>query len=145
MEHLFDALFYVIIVGGFQAFVLSLITLFFGLTRLVYRKFCIKRRIIFYALFNGWLLVFGLAGNLLWHVIAEGRFYVNPDPLVEYIPFVIPGGWTIHPGCGGSLTAGTTWNQMYLLWLTITIPVWIFSIFSYRWTRSRLLSATTPA
>src|SRR5947208_1913277 len=116
MKSAYDAYFYLMIVGGFQASLIALVAVVLGAVKRFQRKIPFIRWMICYFFFNLWLVAFGLIGNFFWYSTAAGWLYNNPDPVVEWIPFVVPGNWTIDPVCGGTLTAGTTWPQMYLMW-----------------------------
>ena len=129
---------YLVFVGGFQAILVLVVAVVLGAIKLFRSPFPSGRLSAGFVLFNVWLLFFGLVGDLVWEMTADQRLYINHDPVVEWIPFIIPGSWTIDPVCGGSLTEGTTWTEMYLVWLAIAVPVWTLTILSYRWTKGWL-------
>ena len=125
---------YLIVVGGFEFAIIALAVGMLAVVKLFHRKFFFSQALAKFAVFNLWLLIFGLIGNSVWDITAYGRLYINHDPVVEWIPFILPGQWTIDPVCGGSLTPGTRWLDMYLAWFAIALPVWVLAFFCYRWT-----------
>jgi len=92
----------------------------------------IARFVLFSLLLFGW----GFAGNVAWCLVAVNRLYVATEtcgdvtPFLPYVPF---GRWSIEGVSNGShLLDGVTMTQMQLLWLAIGLPVWVFTILSYR-------------
>jgi hypothetical protein len=138
-DKFFDALLYALFVGGFQALLTALVFAFACIVRFFVSQFGILRFVSSFALFNFWFLEFGLLGNFAWYSIAPGWLYVNHDPVVEFIPFILPGDWTIDVVCHGHLTSGTTWMDMYVCWLCIAAPIWVLTVLAYLRTKRLLV------
>ena len=58
------------------------------------------------------LLAWGCAGNQVWCATVRDHLYVNPDSIVEFIPFIPPGRWVLDEVCGGHLVRGATFGPV---------------------------------
>ena len=132
---------YVVLIGGFQLCVVMVAAALLVALKAVRPNRCSVSPTASLALFNLWLLLCGFVGNLLWTMIAWRHLYSRMDPYdapgIDFIPFVLPGKWTIGPY--GSLTAGTNWPEMCAIWLLITLAVWISTFVLHRWSKPMLL------
>jgi hypothetical protein len=93
------------------------------------------RNVTLFALFNFWLLFFGMAGDFLWRMFVSNKLYADNDPLGEFFPFGMP---VMDTECGDKLVNGATWGEFCATWLLICLSVWIFTIILYRKTRASL-------
>jgi hypothetical protein len=142
-------LIYLFLVGGFQIALTLMAGTILAVVKVCSPTFQFVRAMCLFALLDFWLLAFGLIGDLVWVVAVHGNLYTNPDPLVDWLPFVLPGEWTIDPVCHGALKPGVTWWEMYLAWLLIAAPVWTLTFVAYRrsrpWVERRVATARRRA
>ncbi|MHA3773005.1 hypothetical protein ACXR0O_15845 [Verrucomicrobiota bacterium sgz303538] len=86
-----------------------------------------------YVVFNAFLLLWGCLENLVFHAVAFDRFYVSVDRVIDCIPFIPFGQWVLDQSLGqshGRLLGGATLWQLRVLWLMVTVPVWLLTYFS---------------
>lgn len=78
------------------------------------------------------LYLCGLPGHLMSAAFLRGRYYIAGDPLVDFLPFLLPGDWIIDPSMNGHYIQGATAVTLYPSWALMAVPTWAVSILLYR-------------
>lgn len=109
----------------------------FAVGRRTYGRFAARLTLFAFVVF-----VCGVPGNLLFIAVANGRYYVPGDPLIEWLPFVPSGDWIIDPAMGGRYVGDATVWSLRTLWASIAVPTWLVAAFIYRVIEPSVLDRT---
>ena len=127
-----DIALYLIGVGMLQSLCALLLSpLYFFLAR----RFGFRRHLLAtYVAFNVFLLFWGCLGNCVFTLLTYGKLYTSVDRMVDCYPFIPFGQWVLDQGFGGDLhghlIGNATLDQLRLIWLAVTVPVWLLTFVS---------------
>ena len=83
-----------------------------------------------YLIFNLFLLLWGCIGHYVFLRITYGTHYVSADRVVDWFPFIPFGQWVLDQSLGeqrGHLIGSATLWQLRLIWLAVSLPVWLLA------------------
>jgi hypothetical protein len=71
------------------------------------------------------LVTCGIPANAAFVLLCRGRLYVPGDPIVDWLPWVPSGDWTIGRSDGGHYLPGGRASKLRIYWAVLAIPTWI--------------------
>jgi hypothetical protein len=87
-----------------------------------------KRFLVFAAA----LFVFGAPANIAFTLGLRGRLYVPDDPFVDFLPWLPASGSALGLGSQGHYLGEASAMALNGWWLVLAIPVWGFTLLTYR-------------